>query len=217
MGKIDKKLLKQKHDKKKKSNFDCFVKLYRLSNDEIEKWKNRKVTYNLNMKIRNNIFSFNGIKMNLKSSETINIGYNLEKAAVQYCTIEEPTRMNHPKKLQQFIDEEWRKCKKIKPQHTIGNIVLAKMKTYPPWPSCIESISANGKRAQVYFFGTDNRGSVEVKEIVGFETAIDVIRLLLKRPQDRNMMFFLKGILEAERVVGIDEKFSVTKEQDALN
>lgn len=217
MGKINKKLLKQKHDDKKKPNFDCFVKLKRLEKSEIMKWKDGKVTYKLSIKIRKNVFTLNEIKRDLKSSATINIGYNSQKAAVEYCNVEEPIKIKNPRNLQQFIDEQWRRCKQITSQLAIGNIVLAKMKSYPPWPSFIESITANGKRAQVYFFGTQNRGTVELKETVLFETANDVIRLLLKRPQDRNMKFFMRGILEAERVIGIDDENSITKEQGALN
>lgn len=117
--------------------------------------------------------------------------------------------------MNQLIELSWRKCKgdNINDKLQEGQIVLAKMKGWTPWPSMIEKLTTNRKRAQVLFFGTNQTGSVEVKECVRMEKSNEVIRLLLMRSLD----FFRRGVLEAEGILDIDEDNSITREQYALN
>lgn len=68
------------------------------------------------------------------------------------------------------------------------------------------------KRAQIYFFGTNNVGSVDAKEIVVFGQCKNVIRLLLLR----TIGPFHKGILEVKTLLGIAEEHSLLKKTIAL-
>lgn len=239
MCKTDKKLLNNKKIDKnleKKNGLskpiisDCFVKLVKLNKEQILKWNkqnnNKKeetaqATFNVDIKIRKNVLSIEQNAISVKPNENINIGLSihLQDVIVECCTVERPIKMSNPKTLTQIIEEMWRKCKQTQSGFQIAEnqIVLAKMKSYPPWPSTVEKITANKKRLYVYFFGAHNRGYVDLQDAVRFEAANDVIRLLLKRPEDRNMKYFRKGILEAELIMGIDIDNSITKEQGAIN
>lgn len=173
---------------------------------------------NLGIKIHKGTVSVGKKSRKLGEAETINIGIsvhsNSNEAIVEYCTVERPVKVDKPKTLNQLIDLEWRKCKadNKSDQFTVGQIVMAKMKGWTPWPCVIERFT-NKKRAQVIFFGTNQTGSVDLNESVRMESSNEVIRLLLLRSLDR----FPKGIREAESVLGISEENSIMREQAALN
>lgn len=116
------------------------------------------------------------------------------------------------KSLNSLINTSWKNCKKnftsSNQKIKVGDIVLAKMATYCPWPSRIESLASNGKRAQVYFFGEHNRGSVNVSEIVLLSECHDVIRLLVLR----KLGTFHKSISEIETMLKIPSHQSFLKE-----
>ena len=42
-----------------------------------------------------------------------------------------------------------------------GQLVFAKVRGYPPWPARVMSVAAGGQRCQVYFYGTNETGTVK--------------------------------------------------------
>lgn len=135
---------------------------------------------------------------------------------VQEANMEADTTQKMPsligKALNDLINSKWRQIKKQfrETQQTVAllDLVMAKMSGYSAWAGRIESFTKNKKSCQVYFFGTNNRGSVSVNEIIPFELCNDVIRLLLLR----KMGEFHKSIIEIEKVLGIPYELSLTKE-----
>lgn len=227
MGKINKKLQKKNTktpEKKSKQVFnigDCFIKLHRCDRI-VEEKKIQRETYNIDVKIHENLVSVGDKKLKLKNTtQNINIGlsFRLNEAIVKCCNVVESvapskTVTSTVKSLKQIIDAEWHKAKT---QHdrgavVVGLIVMGKMKGYPPWPGLLQSFTKNGKRAQLRFFGTHNTGSVEVTEIVPFDIARDTTRLLLLRP----LKFFFKAVLEVERIMQIDDEYSLTNGQKCI-
>lgn len=81
----------------------------------------------------------------------------------------------------------------------INMIVLAKMRSYCPWPSQVMSINMKVKKAQVYFFGTHEFGKVDVNEIVGLEYCVELIKVLLKKKIEH----FFKAVHEVEGILKI--------------
>lgn len=218
MGKINKNLPKKPKTIKKYNLKDCCVKLERIN---VEKYREKRSTYNIDVKIRNDVCTVGGKKVILADGKRgINIGLaiRLNEAIVTCCNLIETTERQNTlvkcqaKTLNQLIDAEWRKSKTVGEKIEIGHIVLAKMKGYTPWPGVVRSFTKNGKRAQLYFFGTDNSGTVDVDEIVGFDVGRETTRLLLLR----RINFFTKAVLEAERLLNIGPEFSITKEQNCL-
>lgn len=121
------------------------------------------------------------------------------------------------KTLASLIKAEWSDCKKkfiTENQHvSVGDLAMAKMRTYSPWPSRIDGITANGRRAKVYFFGSDNEGTVDVSEMVSFDQCYDLIKLILLRKVSK----FHKGVLQVERMLNIPPEMSLLKELEALH
>lgn len=120
------------------------------------------------------------------------------------------------KSLTALINQSWKKSKidfKASGRSIdVGNLVMAKMATYSAWPARIDGFTKNKKRAQVFFFGTNNVGSVNTNEIVCFSECYSVIRLLLLR----KIGPFHKGIVEIEAIQGIPSELSLTKERLAM-
>lgn len=79
------------------------------------------------------------------------------------------------------------------------------MKTYCPWPSRINAISITKKTANVHFFGTNQIGTVPLKDIVSFGECTDVILLLLERKKED----FILAVHEAEKEAGVPESLSL--------
>lgn len=78
----------------------------------------------------------------------------------------------------------------------VGEIVLAKMRSYSPWPAKIMKI--NAKKANVYFFGTNNHGDVNLSECVPVSECGAVISKLLdsKQADYRKAVCEMKTIME---------------------
>lgn len=78
----------------------------------------------------------------------------------------------------------------------VGEIVLAKMRTYSPWPAKIMEI--NVKKAKVYFFGTNNHGDVNLFDCVPASECGAVISKLLdsKQADYRKAVYEMKTIME---------------------
>lgn len=121
------------------------------------------------------------------------------------------------KTLTSLINDSWKKMKMdftaTNTTICVGDLVMAKMKSYSAWPACIESFAKNRKRTNVHFFGSNNKGAVDVSEIVPFSQCHDVIRLLLLR----KVTDFHKAIHEIEAVLNIPFERSLLKELEALN
>lgn len=97
----------------------------------------------------------------------------------------------------------WNTMKKNRTMPIINSIVLAKMKSYSPWPSKL--IQIKGKNAYVYFFGTNNHGTVQFDEVVPFIEATSVIKLL---PAIK-INHYKKAVREAEVFQGIPPELSI--------
>lgn len=141
---------------------------------------------------------------------------NPKTKATQSAAAAHGPSMCGKKTLTSLINANWSDCKKkfiTENQHvSVGNIVMAKMKTYSPWPSRIDGITANGQRAIVYFFGSNNVGTVAVSEIVPLGDCHHLIKLLLLRKVSE----FHKGVVQIERLLNIPPEMSLLKELEAL-
>lgn len=221
--------------KKVMKNFkikDLVVKLVRLSEKQIENMtidsqKSPKVTHTHTIQIKmksDEYSSVNGVCIvnNGAVQPTFDIGLEirLDKIIVNACdniaNVQEPKYRTTVKTLTQLINDEWRGCKRaFKENKNIFNIdaiVMAQMKGYSPWPSQIKVINKNGKRANVFFFGTSNTGGVNISEIVPMEMCSELIRLLLLR----KISNFSKGVREAELCLAIPIEMSLTKMPDEI-
>lgn len=63
----------------------------------------------------------------------------------------------------------------------VGQLVLAKMQTYSPWPAKIMEIK--DKKVTVFFFGTNNHGKVKKVDCVPIQFCGPVIMNLLESKQ----------------------------------
>lgn len=88
------------------------------------------------------------------------------------------------------------------------------MKGFSAWPGQIISFTKSHTSAQIYFYGSHNIGRVDEAEIIPFNDAHQVIRLLLLRP---NYFEFKKGIKEVEMKMNIPDNLSIINEERALN
>lgn len=124
-------------------------------------------------------------------------------------TIQQPEKLPRSKTLAELSNDAWKRCKKhTKSQQIIFQIdqyVMAKMMSFSPWPAKITGFTKNRKKAYVYFFGTNNSGSVEINEITSFHDAEEVIRMQLLR----HLSHFAKGIKEVETELGIPVELSI--------
>lgn len=124
------------------------------------------------------------------------------------------------KTLNSLINADWNKLKKeFQQQQSISpvvienrHIVMAKMNSYSPWGARVEGFNANRKRVHFYFFGTDNRGTVDSTEVIPFQDCHSVIRLLLLRKTSQ----FHKSIVEVEKILNVPDELSLLNEQNSL-
>lgn len=121
-----------------------------------------------------------------------------------------------PRTLDYFISNSWSQCKKTfrtsNQSLNVDDLVMAKMKSYSPWAGQITGYTKDKSRAYILFFGTHDKGSVDVAEIVPFNQCHDAIRLLLMR----NTSDFHKSIYEIERIMAVPAEMSLLNEQHAL-
>lgn len=120
------------------------------------------------------------------------------------------------KTLNVLINESWTKCKRDFKASNLsvgsGDLIMAKMATYSPWPARLNAFSNNNKRAHVFFFGENNTGQVNVSEIVPFEHSMNVIRLLLLR----KVSSYHRAIAEIESILKVPPQLSLLKEINAI-
>lgn len=213
---------------KKKFNLkDCVIKLHRINPLTYDN-DNRSYTYFISVIARNGRVKFNNVEAEKTSNGCFNIGIkihnneliineptnsSLKPTNSSLETINsslKPTQKLIAKTLNQLIKDEWNQCKKIKKGEINelheGDYVMAKMRTFAPWPAKITSFTKNKKSATVYFYGSHNSGSVLTEEIVRFSSSQTLIRLLLIRnPND-----FKKGVVEVELENHIPPELSIT-------
>lgn len=192
-------------------NSDCFVKLQRLSKREIEfytktdvvsKTFDLKVTKDMNLTIKKR-----GSELQLMIVEPQFI-QNKSEATIVLSIEPKPLAKN----LTTLINDAWKASKKHKNVMQIGDLVMAKMRSYSPWPGRFDGYTTNKKKAHIHFFGSNNNGSVESSEIVSFEHCESMIRLLLLRKTGE----FHKGISEIECILNIPPHLSLLREQESL-
>lgn len=90
----------------------------------------------------------------------------------------------------------------------VGDLVLAKMTGFMPWPGKITSFTKDNRRAMCYFYGSHNNGPVGVKQIIPFEKGFETIRLV----KMRYLVDFERGVRELEIEHGIPENMSSLRE-----
>lgn len=219
---------------------DCVVKLKRLTKTEIDYYSNPKIviTKSFDIKIRGNNAEVNNIPIHssnkaytieLKSHGADLILENsgnqrkilMRKATVPKLTvaiIPKVRQTNKPtvKSLNETINEAWKKCKAefklLGESIDRKNFVMAKMSGYSAWPARIDDFTKNGKRAHVFFYGSNNTGSADISEIVPFGQCYDVIRLLLLRKCAQ----FRRSIIDIELSLNVPDELSLLREMLAI-
>lgn len=93
-----------------------------------------------------------------------------------------------------------------------GQVVLAKMAGYCPWPARIEGFTKNRLRIKCYFYGTMNRGTVDTNKTIPFQNAHEMVRLI----NIRSPKYFAKGVKELEVEQGVPPELSSLREIDCL-
>lgn len=102
-------------------------------------------------------------------------------------------------------------------QLKIGDSVLAQMSGYRAWPAKIEDFTKNKTRVKCYFYGSHNRGTVDVTKAIPFADGFQTIRLINLRKKIGPMKDFAKGIKELEIDQGVPENLSSLREFDVID
>lgn len=90
----------------------------------------------------------------------------------------------------------------------IGTVVLAKMRSYKPWPAVI--LSSNGRTVfWVKFFGKESHGSVKKNDCVPFDKTIECIVEFLKAIPTNQHDDYKRSVREAEIALGIPPERSL--------
>lgn len=186
--------------------------------------QNDKNQFHLNFQIKNDALTIDviGERVNSRSVQTKHDDMQvklrrLQRKPISMAQIEgekqsmQPVgKLSRSKTIAELANDAWKLCKAQDKNRLMtfkeDQCVIAKMKSYAPWPSKILGFTKNRKKVHVYFYGTHNSGSVEINEITPFQYSDEVIRLLLLR----NLEFFAKGIMEAEIQLGIPAELSIT-------
>lgn len=104
------------------------------------------------------------------------------------------------------LNHFWKTAKINRTVPKLNTIVLAKMRTFSPWPSKLVSIENN--KALVYFFGTNNHGTVPFEDVVPFYETVSVLKILITM----KIQFFKKAVREAEIFLGVPPMMSILNE-----
>lgn len=215
MAKINEKKSEKKQTNKNKTKQLDLRKLFeKFQIKDCKVVLNETFSHNIRIKIDRDTLIMKKKTIETRGKKTNNLVFNPKLNEL----ISEQCHRIEPKKIQTLAsqaNEMWQKLKrqhKEKKQPDVDEFVLAKMKSYAPWPAKIQSFSKNGKKAKVYFYGTNNSGGVDIMEIVHFEDAADVIRLLLLR----KIPMYSRAVVEVERCCGIPEELSLLKEFAAI-
>lgn len=98
----------------------------------------------------------------------------------------------------------------------IGDPILAQMAGYGPWPGNIEGFTKDQKRIKIYFYGSHDRGTVDIQKAIPFSDAFQTIRLIVLRRKIGYWKEFEKGVRELEIEYGIPNTLSSLREMEAL-
>lgn len=212
---------------------DCVINLERLSKIEYDLYShsNTIVSKSFDIKLRGNTAEING-KKHRSQNNTFTFEIKKDLTEIKYVECNPILQCNGQRKPQQtqefepkiiaktltaMINDKWKQSKaEFKSKGLVieqNAIVMAKMAGYSAWPGRIVDFTKNGKRAHVYFFGSNNNGSVDATEIVPFGRCREVTRLLLLRKLGE----FHRAVLEVERILGIPHGLSFTKESLAID
>lgn len=226
--KINKKESKIQKNKKKYNLKECFVKLEKIDHLLRPKTTQNTHTHSLKVFIKKNHLTVNNVAIEESAHRVFNIGLHVKfdrviietsinsKPVSKGAVFEEKesTESSFPS-IHMITNNAWRRCLAASKRNgTIlleGQHVIAKMKSYCPWPARILAFNANKKRAKVHFYGTQQEGTVDSKDIALFNDASKVIRLLLLRKNTLDS--FEKGIREVELENSIPIELSITQEQ----
>lgn len=97
-------------------------------------------------------------------------------------------------------------------QLEIGDLILARMKGFSPWPGRCTGFTNKNKMIKCYFFGTHNIGLVGAKNAIPFMNSFEIVRLIsLTKP-----CMFAKGVREIEIECKIPEQYSCLKELEFI-
>lgn len=185
--------------------------------------------FHLEIQIRNDRIKFMSPN-NCKSGDVTQLGCDLmeiESMEIQpqritkkcsaITTVQPSGKFPRAKTLYELTNDAWKRCKNIFHNQNIaleeGQYVMTKMRSFSPWPAKINGFSKNKKKVYVYFYGTNNSGTVEIKETIPFQKSDEVIRMQLLR----HLQCFAKGIREVETELGISAEMSITNEHALTN
>lgn len=208
---------------------DCVIKLERLSKMEYDLYcsSNIIITKSFDIKLKGNTVETNKKKHHSSNNTfTFELKSYRKELVLEYTVqpvrkipsrcVKKAETMLLPKKQQTKQQKQINQTepKPAKSLNVIINDAWKKCKTeyrssgYSAWPGRIDDFTKNGKRAHVFFFGSNNSGSVDVSDVVPFELCSEVIRLLMLR----KVGLFHRAVLEIERILNIPTAVSFTKE-----
>lgn len=103
----------------------------------------------------------------------------------------------------QLVSVLWNDLKKVPVIPPVNSVILAKMKSYSPWPSKL--VAMQGEKCFVYFFGTNQHGHVTATEIALFQNG----HILIRKLCCMRIPCFKKAVREAEVFLGIPSEQSI--------
>lgn len=122
--------------------------------------------------------------------------------------------------LQSLIDcsfkQQLQNFKTTGKQLEVDDVVLTQMSGYCPWPGKIEGFTKDKKRIRCYFYGSHNRGTVDVARTILFVDASELVRLINLKKKIGPMRDFVKGVRELEIEKHIPESLSSLRELDPI-
>lgn len=221
---------------------ECFIKLDRIDHliSRVEGGKKFEYTQHFDIQIKGGTLKINSHSINESPGRVFNINMKIKSDRIvvmpcgksgkstiahssaltqlisEQCQIIKKPPIQIAKTLNQLIDEAWRELKKEKKRNKVVLVedepVMAKMSGFPAWPARIISFTKNRKGTTTYFYGTHNAGPVPEDQIVQFDGAQNIIRLLLLRRLDG----FAKGVREIEIEKNVPIEMSITNDQLSL-
>lgn len=209
---------------------ECSVNLIKMTQIEYEMYSKsdeiKTATFNLKISEDQLKIKDHGHGLQIQHSKDLNFNITLKKRLSSFVlenstefiagNTELQSKKPIEKSLNSLINDSWKKCKKVFQSSgqtiNVGDLVLAKMKSYSPWGAQVKSQTKNKKRVHVHFFGTNNEGTVDASEIVTFDLCSEVVRLLLLR----KIGMFHKSIREIESILEVPPELSLLKECESL-
>lgn len=139
----------------------------------------------------------------------------------QYAALEKSIKKTSKRsynmpKLEDLVDitfqEQLQIFHKSEKQVEIGDLILARMKGFKPWPARVEGYKNGGKMIMCFFFGTHNSGPVGSKNVIPFCDGFEIVRLICLREPNH----YKKAVHEIEIECGMPEELSCLKEFESI-